>query len=154
MIKNCEFCNSDFECSRSRQRFCSLTCSASRPKNVDSDVECAVCGKIFHKSPSAIKASKSGLFFCSKEHKNQAQRIGGIREIMPDHYGKTSTDYRSIAFRAYPQRCNQCGYNKYSEVLVVHHKDLNHQNNDVSNLEILCPTHHGEVHHLARSNWM
>ena len=150
MIKNCEFCKSDFKCKRSDRRFCSRACSNARGKNVNSNVECATCGKIFHKSLSAINKSKSGLFFCSRKHKIEAQRIGGIREIMPSHYGDTLSDYRSIAFRNYPQKCNQCGYNKYPEVLVVHHIDLNHNNNDLSNLEILCPTHHGEVHFKAR----
>jgi 5-methylcytosine-specific restriction endonuclease McrA len=91
--------------------------------------------------------SKSGLRFCCKAHKDQAQRIGGIEAIQPAHYrGKTqSTDYRQFAFQHLPYQCNRCQYAD-KRILVVHHKDRDRTNNNLSNLEILCPNCHAIEH--------
>jgi predicted HNH restriction endonuclease len=37
--------------------------------------------------------------------------------------------------------------------LNVHHKDWNHENNDLGNLELLCPNCHSEEHYLEKS-WL
>ena len=47
------------------------------------------------------------------------------------------TDYRKIAFKAYPPICAHCGFGVL-EVLEVAHIDNNRSNNDISNLVILC----------------
>lgn len=48
-------------------------------------------------------------------------------------------------------RCERCGYDKEMRILGVHHKDRNHKNNDLENLEVLCPTCHSLEHlkHIA-----
>ena len=45
--------------------------------------------------------------------------------------------------------CERCGYNKL-EILQVHHKDRNRLNNDLNNLELICPNCHYEEHHLHK----
>jgi hypothetical protein len=157
IIKQCLNCNINFnastrEVNRGNAKFCSLKCSAIhhganrvKPKP---NVKCAFCDKEFYKNKSKQSISRSGLYFCCRKHKDSAQRIGGIEEIQPDHYGKGESSYRQIALREMPNLCNRCGYNKFIQVLVVHHKDHNRENNDLSNLEVLCPTCHWE-HHLG-----
>lgn len=157
IIKQCLYCEQDFKTEqryvdRGHGKFCSLKCSANyqaehKPKPKP-NVECAYCSKKFYLNASSQKKSKSGLFFCSRTHKNAAQRIGGIKEIQPSHYGTSVTDYRGLALRELPNQCNRCGYNKFSQALQVHHIDENRDNNELSNLEILCPTCHWE-HHLG-----
>lgn len=44
-------------------------------------------------------------------------------------------------------RCTCCGYDRVKEVLEVHHKDCDRSNNNLSNLETLCPTCHKERHY-------
>jgi 5-methylcytosine-specific restriction endonuclease McrA len=91
--------------------------------------------------------SKSGLFFCSREHKDLAQRIGGIKEIQPDHYGEGKySKYRTKALRFLEQVCNRCGYQEHPEILQAHHIDHNRSNNDIKNLEMLCPNCHALEH--------
>ncbi|MEK6860574.1 MAG: HNH endonuclease signature motif containing protein [Nanoarchaeota archaeon] len=51
--------------------------------------------------------------------------------------------YRQKAFKYLSKACAICGYDT-EEVLEVHHKDGNRKNNNIDNLEILCPTHHKE----------
>ncbi|KKM82780.1 hypothetical protein LCGC14_1316190, partial [marine sediment metagenome] len=77
------------------------------------------------------------------------QRIAsGITEIHPNHYNGGVSIYRSAAFRTYEPKCDKCGYDKHIPVMVVHHIDHNRDNNDVSNLQILCRNCHIE-HHLG-----
>jgi 5-methylcytosine-specific restriction endonuclease McrA len=40
-------------------------------------------------------------------------------------------------------KCNRCGSKKY---LLVHHKDRDRENNDDSNLEVLCKACHQKEH--------
>ncbi len=156
VLVECEYCKTPFEAreadrKRGRARFCTQRCSSSRPKNKEHNVRCHWCGVSFYKSESNIAGSKSGLFFCSRAHKDRAQRIGGVREIMPSHYGTAGVDYRAIAFESHPPCCNVCGYLKHKEILHVHHRDHDKSNNSPSNLELLCPTCHMEHHFETRS---
>lgn len=119
-------------------------------KNKSYNCICAQCNTAFYKSPSKLKSSKSGLVFCKRACKDQAQRIGGITEIQPVHYG-TTEHYRTLAFKAYPNFCSMCGYFKHPEVLHIHHKDGDHSNNAIENLCIVCPTCHEETHFLTKT---
>lgn len=49
---------------------------------------------------------------------------------------------RERAYRKFAGPCIICGF-PYAD---VHHKDGNHNNNDVANLVSLCPNHHRLVH--------
>lgn len=110
--------------------------------------ECANCGKAFQKRPSSLRNSKSGLFFCCRECKDSAQKIGGITDIMPPHYGNGKANYRDIAFREMPRQCSRCGYDEYPQIIQVHHKDGDRNNNDIINLEPLCPNCHAIEHRV------
>lgn len=48
--------------------------------------------------------------------------------------------------------CTRCGYNK-KEILQVHHKDKKRENNNLENLELICPNCHFEEHYLEKS-WL
>lgn len=155
-IKLCETCQQPFQSEhryqkRGHGRFCSISCSSKRKHNKEANVTCAYCDKAFYKNESKKQKSKSGLFFCCREHKDAAQRIGGIKKIMPPHYGTGIPDYRKIAFEHHQAYCNRCNYSKYESVLQVHHKDRDRTNNKLENLEVLCPTCHTEEHYLTQT---
>jgi len=156
---NCNYCNQLFLApnkymSRGGSKFCSLTC-ANRYNNIQrrkvrvSNCICAQCNKEFYKKPSNFRNSKSGLFFCCRECKNVAQKLDGIKDIMPSHYGNGTSQYRTIAMRMLPNRCNRCGYNSNTRALIVHHIDKNRNNNCISNLEVICANCH-MIEHLSR----
>ncbi len=163
ITKTCLHCNTNFEASlkehnRGNAKFCSLVCSstyyqAHKPKPT-LNLTCAYCEKAFHRSTSKQKNSKTGFQFCSRECKDNAQRIENFdtfSAMMPDHFGTSTvgrSNYRDIAFRHKSMLCEECGYNKIPEVLQVHHIDRNRLNCDISNLQILCPTCHQEEHFL------
>lgn len=113
---------------------------------------CAHCTKSFYRSPSKLRNSKSGLQFCSRVCKDTAQRIGGIKDIMPPHYGtgKIRYDYRIKALSFKEEKCERCSWSQYPDVLIVHHKDRDRKNSSLENLEILCPLCHDIEHYLKR----
>ncbi|OGF81974.1 hypothetical protein A2924_04625 [Candidatus Giovannonibacteria bacterium RIFCSPLOWO2_01_FULL_44_16] len=50
------------------------------------------------------------------------------------------------------RQCERCGYEKY-EILHIHHKNRNRSNNNLANLELICPNCHYEEHYLEKS-WL
>lgn len=107
-------------------------------------VICAWCKKECVKLKSKLKGSKSGLYFCCRSCKDQAQRLGGIKEIMPPHYGTAEeTGYRS-KFSTNELYCRRCGYKEFTCGVDVHHIDKDHSNVEKENLIPLCsPCHRG-----------
>lgn len=142
------------EVNRGFGKFCSRSCSASRSRtSKNPNVTCAYCHQPFYKRRSQMHNSKSGLFFCCRQHKDLAQRIGGIEAIQPDHYknGVGARTGRVVARRNLPLVCCRCGYGRETRILEVHHRDRKRHNNDLSNLEILCPNCHA-IEHLQVSH--
>jgi len=140
---------------RGNANFCSRSCGSQlhqykKSEEREPNVKCALCNTAFYKNESKKKISKSGLYFCSRKCKDKAQRIGGIKEIQPPHYGEGVSRYREIAFSAHPHKCNRCEWDQYIAVLQVHHRDRDRENADPKNLEILCPTCHLVDHFLAK----
>lgn len=155
--KECKYCKKIFDApvrdlKRGRAKFCSLSCAGKGrdKKNKPLNCQCAKCGKLFYRNHSQLKLSRSGLHFCTRKCKDTAQRIGGIKEIHPPHYGTSNgKSYRKIAFRELPNKCNRCSYDIHIAALVVHHKDYNRANNELDNLEILCSNCHA-IEHWAK----
>ena len=50
------------------------------------------------------------------------------------------------------ESCERCSYNKV-EILQTHHRDRNKSNNNLNNLELICPNCHFEEHYLEKS-WL
>lgn len=140
-----------------KARFCTVSCSSKRQRSWTKtpNVSCAYCHKQFYKNLTKRKASKSGLYFCCREHRDLALRIGTpqtVAAIQPHKYrNKTqpTIHYRDFAFRHYGKRCGRCHFDSVPEILVIHHKDRNRQNNTLDNLEVLCPNCHAIEHICA-----
>ncbi len=114
------------------------------------EIECAYCHKKVIKPKSKLDNSKSGLYFCCREHKDAAQRIASGKEfdiMRPDHYGKTDSvsNYRTRALQLLPHKCAVCGWDEDVDILQVHHIDEDRTNGDIENLIILCPTCHWKL---------
>lgn len=153
---NCETCGKVFlalnkDLKRGRGRFCSRSCSSSRKRGVTLVVViCSYCGLEVKKRPCSLRNSKSGMYFCNRKCKESAQKLGGLEEIQPSHYGTAYSkfSYRKVALRELENVCNRCGYKDVPAILQVHHVDRNRENNSVDNLEILCPNCHAIEHYV------
>lgn len=80
-----------------------------------------------------------------------SQKIGGIKEIMPKHYG-TGTGagwYREFAISNKGSVCERCGWDKHIAGIVVHHKDRDRENQSLDNLEVICACCHA-IEHWAK----
>lgn len=64
-----------------------------------------------------------------------------------EHYmwkdGKSRRGYRKVVEK---KECDTCGS---KEKLCIHHKDLDHYNDDPSNLQVLCSSCHMRIHKKA-----
>jgi 5-methylcytosine-specific restriction endonuclease McrA len=89
---------------------------------------------------------------CSRVCSNQ-NRIGIKYKI--GRPKDKAVKFRSLKIRILKERggkCERCNYSKY-EILQVHHKDRNRLNNNLENLELICPNCHYEEHFLEKS-WL
>lgn len=160
--KECLNCGENFftykkYINRGHGKYCSIKCSSlytnKNKIKKEHNYKCHVCDTSFYRSKSKAN-SKSGYRFCSRKCKEYAQSLNGLnlKAIQPTHFGKAKIiDYRFIAFSLLDNKCNKCNYDKCIGILHVHHKDRNRENNDISNLEILCPTCHEEEHYLSKT---
>jgi predicted nucleic acid-binding Zn ribbon protein len=121
--------------------YCGMACygRACRKEN-----PCLVCGKPI----LATFNKKTCSRHCANIHRT------GIRYKLNRPRDKVVLE-RAMKLRLIELRgmvCERCGYKKL-EILQVHHKDRNRKNNDVSNLELVCPNCHYEEHYLQKS-WL
>lgn len=123
-------------------KYCSKVCSdLGRKKEVI--VTCTYCNKEFVKKPSSLQNSKSGLYFCTRQCKDLAQKIAnGLQEIWPDHYNTGLATYRN---QIDITTCVGCGCSDYWK-LIVHHVNGNRDNNSLENLEVVCANCHCNRH--------
>lgn len=159
VTRQCEECDKDFETRdfssrKGRGRYCSRSCAAKgkgRSFRKPPNTECSYCGNPIRRTPSKAKNSKSGLFFCNRACKAAAQRIGGLKAIMPSHYGTGESEYRRIAFAHHPYRCADCDWNEEPAILHVHHVNLDRADNRPENLRILCGRCHDWTHFRSKT---
>ena len=94
---------------------------------------CNYCGEEF------LTLSSSPNLFCSKE----CWRKPRTKVSNHDTLIKRLEDYHVLTV------CVACGLDDY-RIMVVHHKNRNRKDNNVENLEVLCPNCHALLHYLAR----
>lgn len=121
--------------------FCSLICYGL---NLKKEHPCKICNKPVLSKFNRKTCSK----ICAEKLKLQSQKRSHKRKekITYIHGFKV----RLLELRG--ANCEKCGYNK-TQILQVHHKDGNHNNNDLNNLELICPNCHCEQHYM-RKNWL
>src|SRR6185437_8034692 len=105
--------------------YCSVICYGLSCRN---ELPCVVCGKLVCAGLNKKTCSR----VCA--NKNRA----GIRYTGPRKDRVVSQ--RSLKLRLMEVRgniCERCSYNKV-EILQVHHKDRNRNNNNLDNLVLIC----------------
>ena len=139
-ITKCLVCNKEFiHHSTKKRQFCSISCS-NKSRYPDKFKKCKQCGKEI----LALNWKRENIF-CSVECFDDSgiRSLKKIREKNPNFItGKFS--YRSYALRELPNLCAICNS---IEKLDAHHIDSNRDNNDLSNLIILCHACHMKYHH-------
>lgn len=125
----CIACSTTFKTKGPFAKYCSQNCKEkNRPEKQKKQFVCEFCNKEFMR-----RAPNNAGRFCSRS-------CSGMWIIAN---GEKNYFYR--AFLNKPHKCNRCGIDDY-ELLCVHHMDLNHNNNQIENLEILCANCHYRIH--------
>jgi len=119
--------------------FCSQACYG---KSCRKEVPCVVCGKLILAGLNKKTCSRS----CANKHRK------GIKYKLnsPRDKVKTQGRLKIRLLKSRGKKCERCGFEKY-EILQVHHKDKNRDNNELDNLEIICPNYHAQEHYFGKS---
>lgn len=123
---NCKFCNKEVGISNvgKHEGSCYLN-----PNNIQS---CKVCN-------AAIKNYKSSKGTCSRSCANTYFRSGENN----GNWKESTNGYAAQCYRYHERKCIVCGE---ADAVDVHHLDSNRENNSITNLIPLCPTHHAYCH--------
>ena len=130
--RKCKMCNKEFYVTASsKQKYCCGSCGAKdRAREIYTRI-CPVCKKEY------VTFKSSNRKTCSRECGNQLRtKHNNILVLI-----KTES---LVA-------CSKCGYSKYPNILERHHIDRDRVNNNLSNILILCPNCHAEVHLESRT---
>ena len=121
--------------------FCSMTCYGLSSRK---EKPCVVCGKSILASLNKKTCSRS----CANIHR------AGIKYKISSPRDKVKSG-QALKVRLIENRgkkCERCNYNKY-QILEVHHKNKNRNDNTLENLLLICPNCHAEEHLLEKS-WL
>ena len=114
------------------QVFCSTVCHGLSCRK---ETPCLICGKPIRAGLNKKTCSRS----CANKHRE------GIRYKMNRSKDKAKSQ-RSLKIKLLQARgssCERCGFNKY-QILQIHHKDKNRNNNKLDNLMIVCKSCHAK----------
>lgn len=116
-----------------------FTGNGSKPAKIIQKI-CPVCRKEF-KLKWSLKAEKQVT--CSYSCSNTFFRSG----INNPNY-KSGSNYRQVALNTLGKKCANCGYSADEDALEVHHIDKNRDNNNITNLIVLCSNCHSILHKI------
>ena len=137
---------------RHKTHFCGTSCNAkyhNRTRKSDKISYCKLCNKqIINKSIYGYKKK-----YCSTNCKLQAhwnrlfQNIEkhGLSILYTKNGYFNTNRAKEYLFYKYGNKCQICGYSEwYGKKLSIqlHHKDGNNTNNNIDNLQLLCPNCH------------
>lgn len=162
MIKTCLQCETPFSVPKTREvtaKFCSRACADKFPR-VKHTVNCAECGKPFHRKKSQAERAVIWGNFCSTSCSSvfRSRKVAG--EGNPNAKGR---NYDADGYRLYtPQASLKKGYGKIKlhhaitfdtlgisklpKGYHVHHKDCDVLNNAPENLQIILISDHKWLH--------
>jgi hypothetical protein len=138
---NCEICNKHFTHISSRSnkaKYCSRPCyyksvsirSSEKYTPFKVEISCQCCSKKF------FSYSYHNRKYCSTKCSHK-------REDFKSGYKQARAQMKKLGLI---DQCNRCAFNAHKNILGVHHIDRNTDNNDFSNLEVLCPNCHSIEH--------
>ncbi len=138
---SCVVCSTEFQTTsqnikRGYGKYCSSTCRNSVNQSV---YTCSFCSTEFTSIKSRANKSKTNHQFCSNNCKfKAASSLSNPYKTGPKAKEIGLSTYRNRALIMLKNECVRCGYHEHVELLDVDHIDSNRQNNDITNLQILC----------------
>jgi hypothetical protein len=139
--KVCKNCGREFTTWESRTtKFCNKKCYGDWMRKTTMIV-CEYCGIEFHRRHSELSAKHH---YCSRN----CFALARLKKLPRNRHTKGLRNM--LLKRDKLIKCCKCGFN-VPAILVVHHKDGDRRNNNLSNLQILCPNCHSLLHYTTNS---
>lgn len=142
---NCSICNKAIYRRPNQinngQVFCSMACYGVSCRK---EIPCLICGKLILAGLNKKTCNRN----CANKNRE------GIKYKINSPKDKVKSQ-RALKLRLLKERgkkCEKCNYSKY-QILEVHHKNRDRKNNELENLELICPNCHAEEHLLEKS-WL
>lgn len=141
ITRQCQFCGINFEVYpsaivRGGGKYCSSECSSLGSIKSTVNKKCKFCGVMFSVLPS------TGRKYCSYEcFRLSSTGIGGMDK---DGYWRIYVDGNRV--REHRHIMEEHLGRKLEPNEVIHHKDRDRVNNDISNLELMTKSEHAKLH--------
>lgn len=126
---------------------------------------CLFCGKTFRKHSHGMgKFCNQKCFFDCKNRENSNRDEILIKKWLNGEIDGTNKKYftykpfvRKYLFRKYNNKCQRCGWGETNKStglvpLQIHHIDGDALNNDINNIELLCPNCHSLTDNFGSRN--
>jgi len=125
----CKKCNPNYGCGRNKY--------IKDVKKINNKYICKNCGKTLKRKGK----------YCSINCQAEFRRNEIFKKIESGDNSLNSRNYKNYLIYKYGEKCMECGWNKrnlYSKKIPIEieHIDGNSNNNDLSNLKLLCPNCH------------
>lgn len=134
--KTCGICQKAFSVPNSRHataKYCGDVCRGkAMTRRGRVEAPCKVCNSLF------LKVKSSPAVYCSQVcfGIDKRKSLSGSGKCL-----------RKVVFNRLKEvECSSCGYDEHPEILGIHHIDHNHNNNDLSNLAVVCANCHSLEH--------
>lgn len=124
------------------RKYCSITCFRSQRQRQPK--QCSLCNQLFI---SKHKKAKYCSVLCAAKvtgaQKSQKHIESGL-------WNNSRISKRLRIEELGKPHCERCSWDAVPGILEIHHKDRNRRNNQLINLELLCPNCHSTEHYIAR----
>ena len=120
--------------------FCNQVCYG---KSQRKEVPCFVCDKLILSGANKITCSRA----CANKNRTGITYKNRKRPLKDKV--KTYREQKKRIMKSRGEHCERCNYDIY-QILQIHHIDRNRENNNFTNLELLCPNCHAKEHYLKK----
>lgn len=150
--RKCLFCNNVFIVTKkSLKKFCNNSCSAkyNNPrKEKKQHGNCLCCGK---------ELNKLNKKYCNNKCQGRCKRNKIFDKIKNGDTSFYVDAYRRYLIQEYGEKCMKCGWHEINQAtglvpIQLEHIDGNSDNNNLINLELLCPNCHSLTSTFGRLN--
>lgn len=156
MLVKCSHCSKEVDKKPSqialyKTVFCSVQCQSDY-KKTGVTVSCMTCNKVIYKNKAEYARNENKRFFCSRSCATTENNKKYKSLDKHPNWKDGGKAYRQIGFRYYGKDCTNplCelkanGISINEKLLDVHHIDGNRENNQPSNLQVLCVLCHAKI---------
>jgi len=142
MLVNCTNCDKEFnkhnsQILKTKNNFCSSSCSATYNNKKRVNKSCENCGGILNRSDRK---------YCGKECANEHRYLKRIEVALDNKSfsGRLAKKYL-LKTSSSCSVCNRKTWNGEPIPLEVDHKDGNSENRDIRNIRLICPNCHSQT---------